>query len=133
MSEYDNIVAAARARKSELNAIIDRLGDKIEEITSKEYNKPLSADQKTQVRELTMAQIAAIHAKTELSYITLQTLDASDELTRIINALKRARGELDAKRNTIVRIGVVAATFTKVLGGIDDLTKQVKKILDKKP
>lgn len=130
MPEYDEIVAAARTRKSELNGVIDQLGDRIEEITSREYNRALTPAQRAEVRELIMAQVAANHAKTELSYITLQTLDTSDELTRIINSLRRARGELDAKRDVIVRIGVVAATFTRILGGIDNLTRQVRRLLD---
>jgi hypothetical protein len=128
MASHQEIFDAAQKRISELQAVELQLEREVVAIKDKEFDHPLSQSDLDRIVKLRSAKSTIRSAIDELAFVTLKALDTTDELKRINNAIAGAVKDLKKTADRIARIGMIANTITRILGGVEKLGKQISKL-----
>jgi hypothetical protein len=128
MASHQEIFDAAQQRISELQAVELQLEREVVAIKDKEFDHPLSQSDLDRIVKLRSAKSTIRAAIDELAFVTLKALDTTDELKRINNAIAGAVKDLKKTADRIARIGMIANTITRILGGVEKLGKQISKL-----
>lgn len=128
MASHQEIFDEAQKRISELQAVELQLEREVVAIKDKEFDHPLSQSDLDRVVKLRSAKSTIRSAIDELAFVTLKALDTTDELKRINNAIAGAVKDLKKTADRIARIGMIANTITRILGGVEKLGKQIGKL-----
>ena len=128
MASHQEIFDSAQQRISELQAVEFQLEREVVTIKDKEFDQPLSESDGDRIIDLRSAKANIRSAIDELAFVTVKALDTTDELKRIRNAIAGAIKDLKKTADRIAKIGMVADTITRVLGGVEKLGKQIEKL-----
>ncbi len=128
MASHQEIFDEAQKRISELQAVELQLEREVVAIKDKEFDHPLSQSDLDRIVKLRSAKSTIRSAIDELAFVTLKALDTTDELKRINNAIAGAVKDLKKTADRIARIGMIANTITRILGGVEKLGKQIGKL-----
>lgn len=129
--DYQAIVDAADKQHAALQALERQIDSKIDEIKDREWNRPLTAEERTTLAGLRADMSSVMSAMVELAYVTLGALDKTDEVQRLINALASASKELSARKASLSLIASGLQSFAETLNGIERLVAHLKKYLPK--
>lgn len=128
MASHQEMFDSAQQRISELQAVEFQLEREVVTIKDKEFDQPLSESDGDRIIDLRSAKANIRSAIDELAFVTVKALDTTDELKRIRNAIAGAIKDLKKTADRIAKIGMVADTITRVLGGVEKLGKQIEKL-----
>lgn len=128
MASHQEIFDEAQKRISELQAVELQLEREVVAIKDKEFDHPLSQSDLDRIVKLRSAKSTIRSTIDELAFVTLKALDTTDELKRINNAIAGAVKDLKKTADRIARIGMIANTITRILGGVEKLGKQIGKL-----
>lgn len=128
MASHQEIFDNAQARIAELQEIEIQLERDVVAIQRKEFDHPLSADDNAQIDALRSGKAAVRQVMSELTVVTLEALDRSDDLQHLNTVVGDTVKNLKKTADRIARIGKAAEMITKVLGGVQKLGKQLEKL-----
>ena len=128
MASHQEIFDTAQKRISELQAVEFQLEREVVTIKDQEFDHPLTDNDRDRVIDLRSAKANIRSAIDELAFVTLKALETTDELKRIRNAIAGAVKDLKKTADRIARIGMIADTITRILGGVETLAKRIEKL-----
>jgi hypothetical protein len=128
MASHQEIFEDAQKRISELQAVEFQLEREVVTIKDQEFDHPLTDNDRDRVIDLRSAKANIRSAIDELAFVTLKALETTDELKRIRNAIAGAVKDLKKTADRIARIGMIADTITRILGGVETLAKRIEKL-----
>jgi len=123
-----SIVKSAKARISELQQQDSRIDAKIDSIKDKEWDKPLSKQERAELLKLRTAKALLLETMEELGYITVGAIDKSDEMVRIANALTGISSDLAKRTRELKAAGVEAKNFGDTLAGINKIVSSMASL-----
>jgi hypothetical protein len=132
MASHQEIFEDAQKRISELQAVEFQLEREVVTIKDQEFDHPLTDNDRDRVIDLRSAKANIRSAIDELAFVTLKALETTDELKRIRNAIAGAVKDLKKTADRIARIGMIADTITRILGGVETLAKRIEKLNEEK-
>jgi DNA repair exonuclease SbcCD ATPase subunit len=135
---YDEIVRDAQARIKDLNDMIVKNNDEMDQIAAATPSGPLPADAKARLAELRDDQKSLSAQVLRISLVTAEKLDKTSELQDLVANLRAVRTDLEKRRARIERFAQSAERFGATLQGIsqlatriDGLRKDIKHLDDK--
>ena len=116
----DEIIRDAEARIAQLDALIERVNAEMNRIRVAAGGNP-SAAERAELRELNRYRQTLSKSIRRVALVSLERLDATDELRRIVTALAAVRVGLEERRSRIERFAESAQQFAAILDGIGRL------------
>jgi hypothetical protein len=126
MAPANDILASAQAQLAALQVIDGKFAAQIAAIKDAEWDRPLSDKELSQLSMLRAQQRPVLAAIEELSYVTMQALDDSDNIQRLSNALSGVVKGLMSESNNIAMIDGGAKNITAICGAISKLLPQIQ-------
>lgn len=123
----DQIIKDRDAAHDQLATTEASLQRKINDVDDIEWTRPLTADERDNRKRLRDAQTATRSAMVELSFVTLQAMDQSSEVQRLVNAFQSINAELKSATDRVNKIANIAATTEKVISAIAQIAAQLAK------
>ena len=124
------LVKADAARALLTKQEVDLQGE-INAIDDIEWDRPLTAEERSRRQQRRSAQTAVRAAKIELSFITLRALDQSPEVQRLINAFRSINQDLKQELDQLKSIAGYAETAAKVIDAMTEIAIDLAKVLVK--
>jgi hypothetical protein len=128
-----DIVAAADAARAGLGAQEAALQAEIQAVDDIVFQRPLTAAEGAKRQDLRAAQTACRAAQVELSFVTLQALDQSTEVTRLINAFKSVNQNLADAHQKLEKISAVAKEIEAGAAAVAQVAGQLVALAAKFP
>jgi hypothetical protein len=128
MALEDDIFASTQAQLAALQAIDGNISAQIAAIKDAKWDQPLSDKELVMLSALRAGQRPVLAAIDELSYVTMQALDDSDEIQRLSNALSGVVKGLMSEVNNIAAIESDAKDITAICGAISKLLPQIQSL-----
>jgi methyl-accepting chemotaxis protein len=125
---HQQIFDDAQKRISDLHLADVKINVEINTIKDHEFDRPLTPSERARIVELRTSKASIAAAVEELSFVTMAALDTTDELKRINNAIAGVVKDLRSTVKRIEKIGQVADTIAKILGGVQELSKKINKL-----
>lgn len=127
--DIKTVLQKAEAARTLLSKKEEELQRDIDQIDDIEWDRPLTAPERSRRLELRAAQTATRAAKIELSFITLRALDQNPEVLRLINAFRSINQDLSHELGRLNEIATAAATTAKVIDALADFATDLAKLL----
>lgn len=126
----DKIIASAQEARKELADLEQQLQSRIDEIDFDAFREErnLTADDKTERKQLRASQTEVREAFVELAFVTLRRLDESEEVGRLNARLDQINRGLKDDLDDLKKIAAFAAKAAKVA---DSVAKVVEKVAAK--
>lgn len=126
----DKIIASAQEARKELADLEQQLQSRIDEIDFDAFREErnLTADNKTERKQLRASQTEVREAFVELAFVTLRRLDESEEVGRLNARLDQINRGLKDDLDDLKKIAAFAAKAAKVA---DSVAKVVEKVAAK--
>ena len=126
---YQEIVDAAETEFASLQAVDRAIGSRIRQIKDKEWNGPLTHQDREDLQQLREAKSALLATMEELNYVTIGALDKTQEVTRLANAIRATRQTLEGELNDIRNIEQIAEKIANILGGLTGVEDKLRGVL----
>lgn len=126
----DQIIASARDARQELADLEQQLQSRIDEIDFDAFREErgLTADEKTERKQLRASQTEVREAFAELAFVTVRRLDESDEVGRLKAKMDQINRGLKDDLDDLKKIAAFATKAAKVA---DSVAKVVEKVAAK--
>lgn len=123
----DEILRAAEARIAELDGLIQRTSAEMNRIRQAAGGNP-SAAERAELKELNRDRQTLSKSIRRIALVSLERLDTTDELRRIIKSLAAVRVGLEERRARIERFAGSTQTFAAILDGIGRLAAGIEVV-----
>lgn len=127
---FQEIVDQARSARAKLVAIVESIEARIRKIEDKEFERPLTQEERDQLAQLRRDMDKPMAAVEELGLITMAALDNSDEVRRLANTIADVRNGLDGNREHLAGIAEGITDFAAVLAQTKTIADQLKQLKD---
>lgn len=126
----DQIIASARGARQELADLEQQLQSRIDEIDFDAFREErgLTADEKTERKQLRASQTEVREAFVELAFVTVRRLGESDEVGRLKAKMDQINRGLKDDLDDLKKIAAFATKAAKVA---DSVAKVVEKVAAK--
>lgn len=118
-SEIKEIVANARIARDGMLETDRKLDEGIIAIDEIAWSRELRASERSERARLRAAQTACRAAQIELSFVTIQALDQSQEVNRLINAIGAANKDVKEALEKVKNIVKITQGIAKVTAALE--------------
>lgn len=131
MAKIDKIIAAAKSARRNLADLEANLQEEIDEIRFNAFlAKRKMTDEEIKIRNERRAQKSeARDAFVELTFVTLQRLNQSEEVANLTLRLGQITQDLEDDLETLKKIERYAATAARISKGLANIAKNVASIV----
>jgi chromosome segregation ATPase len=123
---HDEIVRDAKAQIAAFDEKIRQINARMNEIRKKP--RPLSSDDEKALDDLDHTQSGHLAAIRTIALVTLERLDNTDEVKRLVEQLRAVRTDLEERRARIQRFADIATAVGEGLAGVANLATRVHKV-----